>query len=56
MEFECKFKGHIADEEDEKELAENPKFPIETICARCGVDIRIEQDPKDKEYYFVTEL
>jgi hypothetical protein len=56
MEFECKFKGHIADEEDEKELLSNPKFPIETVCERCGAYIRIEADPNDTEYYFVTEI
>lgn len=56
MEFECKFKGHIPDQEDEDELFKNPKFPIETVCDRCGADIKIEIDPNDNNYYFVTEL
>ena len=56
MEFECKFKGHIADEEDQEELLKSPKFPIETLCERCGADIRLESDPEDSNYYFITEL
>ena len=56
MEFECKFKGHIADEEDELELFSNPKFSIETVCERCGADIRIEVNTAEKDSYFITEL
>lgn len=56
MEFECKFKGHVADQEDEDELFNNSKFPIETVCERCGADIRIEIDDAEKGTYFITEI
>lgn len=55
-EFECKFKGHFADQEDIEELIKNPKFPTETVCERCGTEIKIEIDPEDNNYYIVTEL
>ena len=55
MEFECKVKGHIPDEEDLQELVDNPKFAINTICDRCGVEVRIEMDPNNSNNYIITE-
>lgn len=55
MEFECKVKGHIPDEEDLQELVDNPKFAINTICERCGVEVRIEMDPNNSDNYIITE-
>jgi hypothetical protein len=56
MEFDCKIKGHYAEEEDVEEIKSNSKYSMETICARCGVDIKIQMDQDDLNYYIVTEL
>ena len=46
--------GHSISLNDEDRLDSEKKF--NTICSICGYDCEVEQDPKDPDFYLVSEL
>ena len=51
------YDNHTVEPEELDTLRKNPRFPIETVCTRCGKDVCISSDYDDpKNFYWVTEL
>lgn len=52
--LQCSIKGHVISPEKETDLYEK-LTRIEAKCKRCEAEIFVEIDPKNDEYYLVTE-